>query len=120
MYLFTEVSVIPFFTTFGSPQTLSNKRVNRRNCTLIINNNTGRGRGVVNWLSEFLKMAAEVDKTLLAFLNGLCRRHFFGEEQFTDDFLRQEILDNMNEEGENLMSLTICRKYIVILCVGFM
>ena len=47
-------------------------------------------------------MAAEVDKKLLALLNGLSRRHFFKEERFTDEFLREEVLDNLSEEGKSL------------------
>lgn len=44
-------------------------------------------------------MSSEIDKTLLAFLNGLSKRHFFNEQQFTSDFLREEVLNNMDEEG---------------------
>lgn len=54
------------------------------------------GRGIL--LEK--KMSADIDKTLLAFLNGLSRRHFFNEEQFTDVFLREEVLNNMSEEGK--------------------
>ena len=46
-------------------------------------------------------MSAEADKTLLALLNGLSRRHFFEEEQFTDDFLREEVMNNMDEDGKS-------------------
>ena len=44
--------------------------------------------------------SGEVDKTLLAFLNGLSRRQYFGEDQFSDQFLREEILGNIDVEGE--------------------
>ena len=46
-----------------------------------------------------MSSSGEVDKTLLAFLNGLARRNFFGENQFTDEFLRDEVLGNINEDG---------------------
>ena len=46
-----------------------------------------------------MSSSVEVDKTLLAFLNGLARRNFFGENQFTDEFLRDEVLGNINEDG---------------------
>lgn len=40
-----------------------------------------------------------VDKPLLAFLNGISKRQYFGEDDITDEFLREEILGNMAEEG---------------------
>lgn len=47
-----------------------------------------------------LKMSSgEFDKTLLAFLNGLSRRQYFGEDQYSDQFLREEILGGIEEEG---------------------
>ena len=42
---------------------------------------------------------ASVDKTLLAFLNGISKRQYFGEDDITDDFLREDILNGMAEEG---------------------
>ncbi|XP_003382677.1 PREDICTED: COMM domain-containing protein 1-like [Amphimedon queenslandica] len=42
--------------------------------------------------------SGEIDKTLLAFLNGLSRRQYFGEDQFSDQFLREEILGNIDVE----------------------
>ena len=51
---------------------------------------------------EEVKMAdttAAVDKALLGFLNGICKRQFFGEEDITDQFLREEVLGGMAEEG---------------------
>lgn len=53
------------------------------------------------------KMASsgvEIDKTLLAFLNGLSRRQYFGEDQFSDEFLREEILGNIDEESKTIFS----------------
>ena len=43
---------------------------------------------------------AEIDKALLGFLTGLARRKYCGEEQFTDQFLREEVLGNMKEDGK--------------------
>ena len=51
-----------------------------------------------------MSSSGEVDKTLLAFLNGLARRNFFGENQFTDEFLRDEVLGNINEDGMKRIS----------------
>ena len=42
----------------------------------------------------------EVDKSLLAFLNGLSKRLVFGETEITDEFLRNEVLGGISEEGE--------------------
>ena len=42
---------------------------------------------------------SEVDKTLLAFLNGLCKRIFFGETEITDEFLRSDVLGGLTQEG---------------------
>lgn len=44
-------------------------------------------------------MADSVDKPLLGFLNGIARRTYFGETQFTDEFLREDVLGGMAEEG---------------------
>lgn len=44
-------------------------------------------------------MAEPVDKALLGFLTGLARRQYCGEEQFTDQILREEVLGGMTEEG---------------------
>lgn len=46
-------------------------------------------------------MAEPVDKALLGFLNGLARRQYCGELHFTDQFLREEVLGGMAEEGES-------------------
>ena len=43
-----------------------------------------------------------VDKSLLAFLNGICRRQYFGDDDITDEFLRDDVLDGMAEEGSVL------------------
>ena len=43
--------------------------------------------------------ASAVDKNLLAFLNGISKRQYFGEEDITDEFLREDILGGMAEEG---------------------
>ena len=42
---------------------------------------------------------AEVDKSLLAFMNGLSKRVIFGESGITDEFLRNEVLGGISEEG---------------------
>ena len=47
-----------------------------------------------------LEMAEGIDKTLLGFLTGLARRQYCGEEQFTDQFLREEVLGDMKEDGQ--------------------
>ena len=39
-----------------------------------------------------------IDKSLLAFLNGISKRLFFGEDNITDEFLRDEVLQ-VTEEG---------------------
>ena len=43
--------------------------------------------------------ASVVDKSVFAFLNGLSKRIYFGEEGLTDDFLRSEVL-GVSEEGK--------------------
>lgn len=42
---------------------------------------------------------AEVDKSLLAFLNGLSKRIIFRESGNTDEFLRNEVLGGISDEG---------------------
>lgn len=44
-----------------------------------------------------------VDKSLLAFLNGISKRIYFGESDITDDFLKSEVLGplGLSEEGKN-------------------
>ncbi len=44
--------------------------------------------------------AAAVDKTLFAFLNGLAKRLYFKELEFSDEFLRNDVLGGISEEGE--------------------
>lgn len=39
-----------------------------------------------------------VDKSLLAFLNGISKRLYFGEDNITDEFLRDEVLQVPEEE----------------------
>ena len=41
-----------------------------------------------------------IDKPLLAFMNGLSKRVYFGAADITDEFLREEVLGGMSEEGE--------------------
>ena len=41
-----------------------------------------------------------IDKPLLAFLNGISKRVYFSERDITDDFLREEVLGGMAEDGE--------------------
>ena len=43
--------------------------------------------------------AVSIDKPLLAFLNGICKRQYFGDDDITDEFLREDVLDGMAEEG---------------------
>ena len=52
---------------------------------------------------------AEVNKQLLGFLNGLAKRQYFAESQYTDEFLRTEVLSSMDEEGKALDYWTFCR-----------
>ena len=54
----------------------------------------GRGRGTTR-----VEMADTTDKALLGFLNGICKRQFFGEEDISDEFLREDVLGGMAEEG---------------------
>ena len=42
---------------------------------------------------------AEVDKSLLAFLNGLSKRIVFAESGITDEFLKNEVLGGISDEG---------------------
>ena len=49
----------------------------------------------------------EIDKSLLAFLNGLSKRLIFGEAEITDEFHRNEVLGGMSEEGV----------YIIVACL---
>lgn len=53
----------------------------------------GSGAAVVR-MSE-----GSVDKPLLAFLNGLSKRLYFGDTDITDEFLQKEVL-GVPEEGE--------------------
>ena len=50
---------------------------------------------------------AVVEKSLLAFLNGLAKRLYFGQEDLTDDFLRSEIL-RVSEEGKYNPAPCLC------------
>ena len=50
-------------------------------------------------VSELIMSETSVDKSLLAFLNGLSKRIYFGEEGLTHDFLRSEVL-GVSEEGK--------------------
>ena len=49
--------------------------------------------------------SAAVDRALLAFLNGICKRQFFGEEDVTDEFLRQDVLGGITEDGACIVYL---------------
>jgi len=40
-----------------------------------------------------------IDKPLLAFLNGLSKRLYFSELDITDEFLRNEVLGGISNEG---------------------
>ena len=57
----------------------------------------GRGRGTTR--AKMADTTAVVDKALLGFLNGICKRQFFGEEDISDEFLREDVLGGMAEEG---------------------
>ena len=50
----------------------------------------------------------EIDKCLLAFLNGLSKRLIFDETGITDEFLRNEVLGGMSEEGGYIIVLRVC------------
>ena len=51
---------------------------------------------------------ADIDKSLLAFLNGLSKRLIFDEEEITDEFLKNEVLGGITEEGwHNLCGIII-------------
>ena len=41
-----------------------------------------------------------VDKSILAFLNGISKRLYFKEEDITDEFLREDVLGGISGEGE--------------------
>ena len=40
-----------------------------------------------------------VDKALFAFVNGLAKRIYFKETDISDEFLRDEVLGGLEEEG---------------------
>ena len=42
---------------------------------------------------------SSLDKALLAFLNGISKRVYFGDKSITDEFLRDEVL-KVPEDGE--------------------
>lgn len=48
---------------------------------------------------------AVVDKSLLAFLNGISKRQYFGEADITDEFLREDVLGGMAEGGKSVYRL---------------
>ncbi|XP_050405916.1 COMM domain-containing protein 1 [Patella vulgata] len=51
---------------------------------------------------------ADDGKSLSALLNGLTRRIYYGEEELTDEFLKNEIYPNLTEEEfEHLVNRTI-------------
>lgn len=72
----------------------------------------GRGRipnevwSCINSIENSMS-SGDIDKTLLAFLNGLSRRQYFGEDQFSDQFLREEVLGNISVDGEVIYTLII-------------
>lgn len=48
---------------------------------------------------------ADDSKNVLALLNGLAKRTYYGETEITDDFLKQEIFPNLSDEDfTNLLS----------------
>lgn len=65
-----------------------------------------------------MSSVGEVDKTLLAFLNGLSRRQYFGEDQFSDEFLREEVLGNIEEDGKMLLELLVSPRPFCTLSIG--
>ena len=51
-------------------------------------------------LNTTMSEGAGVDKSLLAFFNGLSKRLYFSEQDITDEFLRCEVLGGISDEGE--------------------
>ena len=47
--------------------------------------------------------ATTVDKGLFAFLNGLAKRVYFKETEFSDEFLRNDVLGGISEEGAHYL-----------------
>lgn len=45
-----------------------------------------------------------VDKALLAFINGLSKRVYFKQDDISDEFLRDEILGGLDNEGTVLIN----------------
>ena len=48
---------------------------------------------------------AAVDKTLLAFLNGIAKRVYFKDDSISDELLRTEVLGGISETGSLLILL---------------
>lgn len=46
-------------------------------------------------------MDDSVNKKLLAFLNGLARRKYFGDD-ISDELLKEQVLGGVDEEGKSL------------------
>ena len=60
-------------------------------------------------LAAKMSEAASVDKSVLAFLNGLSKRIYFQESDITDDFLRNEVLGGVTEEGSYTISYSFTK-----------
>ena len=54
--------------------------------------------------AKFKMSDVTVDKSLLAFLNGISKRLYFGEQSISDEFLRDEVLHVSDEGILNLQS----------------
>ena len=52
--------------------------------------------------------SSTIDKALLAFLNGLCKRMYFKDTDITDEFLRGEVLGGISEEGGYYLETMSC------------
>lgn len=42
-------------------------------------------------------MAASIDKTVLALLNGIAKRDYYGDSEINEEFLREELYGEMDE-----------------------
>lgn len=52
---------------------------------------------LITRLLKVIIMAATVDKQLLGLLNGIAKREYYGECEISDEFLREELYDEMDE-----------------------
>lgn len=54
-------------------------------------------------------MDDSVNKKLLAFLNGLARRKYFGDD-ISDELLKEQVLGGVDEEGKRLQQNKLKQK----------